>query len=514
MRVPWNRVERGWWVALFGTMLVFSAFPIANLILGWSMKDYGLWYQVGCAVRRGLAVYPRPETGRLFPFMYPPSAAAMLAWLSMLGQTGLVLALVVINSAAWVASIVLSAWLAVLPGSRRHPLVMIVPSLAVIVLIQNIYLLGQPNLLLLALLLGAFACLRIGRHVGAGALVATAAAIKAFPILALAYLLYRRMWTASAATVAVLAGWLLVVPLAFRTPTQALDDLIVWSQGMVFTYNSDGIAQRPVRSYSYKNQSLMALAHRLLRDVPADGEAVLSQRARVAGRLVRSSKDVNPFDPANDPRPHLKPRSNQTGEKTGLGAGSGNARGGPRWSDTVQGSQSALRAAWGVNFVDLDFRTVTMISVACMLAICGFLAIVLPPRKKRTRQTDALEFALVTLLIVIFSPLSFNYAYVWLIYPLTLALHLVVSEPADARWHRLKVGWIASVLLIPALALPMPLLAQAYGNLLVPALLLVFGLGGMLYSAGRGNSEGESITLAHLRRRGRARPARAASSTA
>ena len=64
-------------------------------------------------------------------------------------------------------------------------------------LIYNVYLLGQPNLLLLALLLGAFACLRLGRPIGAGSLLATAAAIKAFPILALGYLIYRRMWTAS-----------------------------------------------------------------------------------------------------------------------------------------------------------------------------------------------------------------------------------------------------------------------------------------------------------------------------
>ena len=93
---------------LGGAMLVFSAFPIANLVLGFPTKDYGLWYQVGLAVRQGLDVYPRPETGRLFPFMYPPSAAAMLAWVSMLGRTGSLLALVLVNSAAWLASIALS----------------------------------------------------------------------------------------------------------------------------------------------------------------------------------------------------------------------------------------------------------------------------------------------------------------------------------------------------------------------------------------------------------------------
>ena len=178
-------------------------------------------------------------------------------------------------------------------SSRRHPLVLIVPSLSVIVLIHNTYLLGQPNLMLLALVLGAFACLRLGREISAGALVATAAAIKAFPLLILGYLVYRRMWRATASTVVALAAWLLIAPLPFRTPAQTVDDLVVWSEGMLFTYNTHGIAQRPLRSYSYKNQSIMAVMHRLLRDVPADGESVLSRRMRPAelglgGRLPPS----------------------------------------------------------------------------------------------------------------------------------------------------------------------------------------------------------------------------------
>ena len=41
-----------------------------------------------------------------------------------------------------------------------------------------------------------------------------------------------------------------------------------------------------------------------------------------------------------------------------------------------------------------------------------------------------------------------------------------------------KFAWIAAVFLIPALALPMPLLAQAYGNLFLPALLLALRPGG------------------------------------
>lgn len=494
-RARWARIERGWWIVLFATMLIFSALPISNFFLGLSTKDYGLWYQVGLAVRQGVDIYPRPETGRLFPFMYPPSAAAMLAFVSFLGPVGSLVLLVLVNSAAWLACIWLSIWLAGGSGDgrRRHPLTVIVPSLSVIVLIYNIYLLGQPNLLLLALLLGAFACLRLKHQVGAGTLVATAAAIKAFPILVLAYLVYRRMWVASATTVAVLAGWLLIAPLPFRSPDRVIDDLTVWSQGMVFTYNSYGIAQRPFRSYSYKNQSIMAMAHRLLRDVPADGELILSRKAKAARTGPRPDKGLAPppdastnlvavlntrvTTPISPPKPPL--------DTTRATTGAGSAYESPRWDEIVQAAEPALRSAWRINLVNLNFRTVTLITVAAILAICLYVAAVLPPRNNRTAETDALEFALVTLLTTIFSPLSFNYAYVWLFYPTTLGLHHVFSDPPGTRRHALKVAWISAVLLIPAFAIPFPLTAQAYGNLFIPALLLVFGLGALLTAFGR-----------------------------
>ncbi len=488
----WARIEHAWWIALVITMLVFSAVPISNYVLELPTKDYGLWYQVGSAVRQGVEIYPRPETRRLFPFMYPPSAAAMLAFVSYLGPLGSLLLLDLVNSASWFLCISLSVWLAVGSGGRRHPLTVIVPSLAVVVLIYNIYLLGQPNLLLLALLLGAFACLRLKNQVGAGALVATAAAIKAFPILALGYLLYRRMWIASATTVAVLLAWLLIAPLPFRGPADVIDDLVVWSQGMVFTYNSNGIAQRPFRSYSYKNQSIMAMAHRLLRNVPADGELVLSQKAKAAQAGLLRDKGKPSIDPSTDLVTFLKthPTKLISPQRAASGPGSATAgfgfdASGPRWNEIARAAEAALRSAWRINLLDLNFQTVTLITALAMLAMCLFVAAVLPPGNCRSHETDAYEFALVILLTTMFSPLSFNYAYVWLLYPTTLALHHVLAEPRAARWHRLKVAWIGAVVFIPAFAIPFPQVAQAYGNLFVPALLLVFGLGAILSAAGR-----------------------------
>jgi hypothetical protein len=252
--------------------------------------------------------------------------------------------------------------------------------------------------------------------------------------------------------------WLLVVPLPFRTPAQAVEDLARWSRGMIFTYNAKGIAQRPFRSFSYKNQSIMAMAHRLLRDVPADGEKVLSEHLerRLAGRpqpgmLADGSIDLAAMLTA-------PPRT----------AG---------WDDHFAEVQPALAQAWRVNLVSLDFPVVTGLTLIAMSALSLFVVVVWPPRDRRTSQTDAIEFAHVTLLIVMFSPLSFNYAFVWLIYPFTVALHLVLNHPASGRWRKLEIAWMASTFLFPALAVVMPLYAQAYGNLFLPALLLVIGLG-------------------------------------
>ena len=141
-----------------------------------------------------------------------------------------------------------------------------------------------------------------------------------------------------------------------------------------------------------------------------------------------------------------------------------------------------------------------MITLAAMMAICLFVVAIFPPRQSRTAQTDAIEFALMTLLIVMFSPLSFNYAFVWLIYPLTVALNLVLSDPAPGRWRRLEIAWLASAFLIPGLAVFMPLYAQAYGNLFVPALLLVIGLGVKLRAITPQDSHDDLERGLHLQR--------------
>ncbi|MGH7981889.1 MAG: glycosyltransferase family 87 protein, partial [Candidatus Udaeobacter sp.] len=193
---------------------VFSALPLWHYFRGGHLFDYKLWYDTGQQVLAGDEIFFF-HSGK-YDFMYPLPCAVFLGGASLLGQGGLIFLLVAINSVAWFCSAKLSATLAT--GDRRitNPWVYVVPSLLVIVYIWSTYHLGQPNLVLLALMLGAFVALRAEREIVAGGLIAVAAAIKAFPVIAIVYLLYRRYWTAAASLVVALVFLLLILPAPLR----------------------------------------------------------------------------------------------------------------------------------------------------------------------------------------------------------------------------------------------------------------------------------------------------------
>jgi len=219
-------------------------------------------------VLQGGEIYP--NRWHKFPFMYPPPCALFLAPLSALGQIGLVIGLALVNAAAWICSILFSVRLATGQRGRAHLLVYLIPSLVMGAHIWGNFLLGQPSLVLLALMLGAFISLQRKFHWLAGGLIAIAAAIKAFPVIAIVYLIYRRYWIATASLVLTLGFLLVVLPIPFRGYAQAKQDLERWSSGMLFKYDEAGVGQRLGRSTSWKNQSIWGVANRLLRHVEYD----------------------------------------------------------------------------------------------------------------------------------------------------------------------------------------------------------------------------------------------------
>jgi hypothetical protein len=145
-------------VVFIATATVFSTLPLLRYFRGHSIFDYELWYATGKHVLAGDEIFFF-RAGK-YDFMYPPPCALFLAGASLLGQGGLIFLLVAINSAAWFCSAKLSA---ILTGGNRgvtNSWVYLIPSLLVIVYIWSSYHLGQPNLVSLALMLGAFAALR------------------------------------------------------------------------------------------------------------------------------------------------------------------------------------------------------------------------------------------------------------------------------------------------------------------------------------------------------------------
>ncbi len=390
------------WV--FGiVLLLLMLVPVLHCRPGHSIKDYAVWYEAGQRVLQGAEVYP--NEWHKFPFMYPPPCALFLAAVAALGKTGLVVFLVLLNGAAWISSILFSTYLATGKRDRAHVLLYGIPNLIVLAYVWGNFFLGQPSLLLLALLLGAFILLRRRFNVLAGVLIALAAAIKAFPVLAIFYLIYRRHWIATLALILTLAFLLLLAPIPFRGYAVAKQDLQRWSSGMLLKYDESGVGQRLGRSNSWRNQSIWGVSNRLLRHVEYD-------------------HSYGPHTPVY------------------------------------------------ANLADLKFSTVNGIILAAALLLgLGYLA-VMPAAPRCTPETDAIEFALLLLLMLVFTPLSFGYVFAWLLYPLTVVVQRFLAGRAS---RALVILAIAAVALL-SLSIPFRVLAQTYGNTFLATLLLFIGL--------------------------------------
>ena len=391
---------------------VFSALPLLHYFRGGHLFDYKLWYDTGRQMLAGQEIFFF-RSGK-YDFMYPLPCALFLGGASLLGQGGLIFLLVAINSVAWFYSAKLSAILATGHQRTTNLWLYVVPSLLVIVYIWSTYHLGQPNLVLLALMLGAFVALRAEREIIAGGLIAIAAAIKAFPVIAIVYLLYRRCWTAAASLVVALLLLLLILPAPFRGFERAWRDLEKWSAGML-KYSEVGVAQRPKRSYTWKNQSLIGVSNRLLRRVDSD---------------AASAPDTPVY----------------------------------------------------VNFADLKFSAVNAIVIGIALALGSVFVAVMPQRALRTAESDAIEFALLLLLMLMITPLSFGYFFCWLMLPFAIATQRVLAGKGSAI-----LWWGLLALALLALGLIFPHGAQLYGNTFFATLLLFIGF---------------SIELLHTKRAG------------
>jgi len=228
-------------------------------------KDYPLWYWAGQQVLQGRDLYPS-DPGATFDFIYPPLSAVLLAVPSWFGKIPLYICLSLFNAVAWWMTAQFSH---AMTGSRRTPgpWLFALPGFVTVTFVFDMFDLGQPNLVLLVMMLFGFWLLQHARPWMAGSMFALATAIKVFPLAVFPYLIWRRQWAAAAAMVVFLGLFLFVVPAPQRGFQHNVTELKTWFHGMVGTSSEKGFGQRDEQNWSWVNQSIIAVTHRLTRPV-------------------------------------------------------------------------------------------------------------------------------------------------------------------------------------------------------------------------------------------------------
>ena len=122
-------------------------------------------------------------------------------------------------------------------GRTPGPWLFALPGFVTISFVFDMFDLGQPNLVLLAMMLFGFWLLQHGRPWMAGSMFALATAIKVFPVAVFPYLVWRRQWASAASMVVFFGMFLFVVPAPVRGyPAQRCrtQDLVSGNGGIEF----------------------------------------------------------------------------------------------------------------------------------------------------------------------------------------------------------------------------------------------------------------------------------------
>ncbi len=228
-------------------------------------KDYPLWFWAGHQILAGKDLYPS-DPKDYFEFIYPPLSAILLAIPSYFGKIPLYLLLSVMNGAAWWMTAQFSNAMTG-AGRNPNPWLFALPAFVTVSFVFDMFDLGQPNLVLLVMMLYGFWLLQHERPWMAGSMFALATAIKVFPVAVFPYLVWRRKWKAVAAMVVFLGIFLFVVPVPVRGYQHNVSELKTWYQGMVGSSSEQGFGQRAEQNWSWVNQSIIAVTHRLTRPV-------------------------------------------------------------------------------------------------------------------------------------------------------------------------------------------------------------------------------------------------------
>jgi hypothetical protein len=228
-------------------------------------KDYPLWFWAGQQVLQGRDLYPS-DPKAYFEFIYPPLPAVLLAVPAYFGKIFLYTCLSALNAVAWWMTAQFSNAMTG-SGKAPGPWLFALPGFATLTFVFDMFDLGQPNLILLAMMLFGFWLLQHKRPWSAGSMFALATAIKVFPVAVFPYLVWRRRWASAASMLLFVGIFLFVVPAPIRGLQHNFSELKTWYQGMIGSSSEQGFGQRGEQNWSWVNQSIIAVTHRLTRPV-------------------------------------------------------------------------------------------------------------------------------------------------------------------------------------------------------------------------------------------------------
>jgi hypothetical protein len=130
-----------------------------------------------------------------------------------------------------------------------------------------------------------------------------------------------------------------------------------------------------------------------------------------------------------------------------------------------------------INVVDLGYRGAMLatLAVAGLLGL-GFVA-AMPRRENHTRGTDAAEFGMLIVLMVVGTPYAFSYYFVWLIYPLTVVVHHGLNGRGKLTYRNVAWDVVFGVLVLFAASAPVAgnIYPMAYGSLFWAAMVTLAG---------------------------------------
>jgi hypothetical protein len=383
-------------------------------------KDYPLWYETGQRVLHGRSAYYKDRNDE-YPFMYPPAAAALLAPATVAGKLPLVTLQVTINTLAWAVAILAPVYL--LTGKLRPSDVPRDPWALMF---------WVPSVVCVFFIWNTY-------------LEGQPAFLLSACLLVMFVCLRRRLsWG---------AGFALAFAAAFKGfPILALPYLIWRREWKAIGFAILGLA-------------ILLLAIPALFRGPAGAiDDLRGWSANMAGQQT----------PEIIGQRKARSYTWQNGSLTSVMH---------RWLRPVIADHDDNVPPITVNVADLPFETIQKL-VKVLTALTGLAFVLVMPWRDRDRTpfTDTVESAMLLILIVLFSPLSFTYNQSWLMLGIAAVLWFILARARTRRQATVAAVWllVALSLLIFTVGNPAFRWVRAHGNTFFTDVLLLAELGWIL----------------------------------